>query len=274
MDADLPTVSQSVREHRLWARKSLGQHFLFDRNITDRIVRCAGSLTGCDILEIGPGPGALTRSLLAAEPRRVIAIERDPRCVKILEPLAASAKESLTILTQDALTVSLPQISSPPRRIICNPPYHIAIPLLLSWLREIASYQSATLMLQKEIAAKLLASPSTPEYGRLSVMTQWFCRVQLNFAVSAQAFVPPPKVNSAIVTLTPRSTAPSVPWSTLERLLSQAFRHRRKMLRRAFPVALLDQADIAATSRPEEIEPQRFLRLAQAYHRFITQSSL
>ena len=267
----LPSVSQSVRDYGLWARKSLGQHFLFDLNLTDRIVRAAGSLEGYDVLEIGPGPGALTRSLLAADARRVIAIECDPKCIRALEPLASIAKERLTLLTQDALTVNLPQISCPPRRIVSNPPYQIAIPLLMSWLREIACYHSLTLMLQKEIAEKLIASPSTPEYGRLSVMTQWLCRARLHFQVPARAFIPPPKVSSAIITLTPHPTLPSLPWKVMERLVALAFQHRRKMLRHSLPKALLRQANIPETCRAQEIDPDGFLRLAQAYHRLIAQ---
>ena len=271
--SELPSVSRSVRDSGLWARKKLGQHFLFDLNLTDRIVRSAGSVEGYDVLEIGPGPGALTRSLLAAGARRVIAIEYDPACVKVLQSLARVAKERLTILNQDALTVVLPEVSTPPRRIICNPPYHISIPLLLSWLREIAAYESLTLMLQKEVAAKLVASPSTPDYGRLSVMTQWFCRVRREFQVPPQAFVPRPRVSSTIVTLTPRPTLPSLPWKTMEDLAARAFRHRRKILRHALPTAVLRQAGIAETSRAQDVDSAGFLRLADAYHR-IAESDL
>ncbi len=271
---DLPPLREVIRRHGIAARKTLGQNFLLDLNLTRRIARAAGPLDQADVIEIGPGPGGLTRALLIEGARRVVAIERDPRCIAALEELRAAWPDRLTIVAGDALELDPATLAAPPRRIVANLPYNIATALLLRWLHDIAAYESLTLMFQKEVAERLAAVPRTPAYGRLSVLTQLLCRVEVAFDVAPSAFVPPPKVISSVVNLTPLPT-PRAPCriADLERVTAAAFGQRRKMLRQSLKslggdaAALLDAAQIAPTARAEELSVEEFCALAEAMRR-------
>ena len=271
----LPPLREVIARHGLAARHSLGQHFLLDRNLTDRIAREAGPLAGATVIEIGPGPGGLTRSLLATDARRVIAVERDERCVAALRELEGAAAGRLTLIAGDALAIDAAALSreagNGPCVIVANLPYNIATALLIRWLHQIQAFASLTLMFQKEVAERLTAEPGTKAYGRLSVLTQWLTAPRRLFTVPARAFVPPPKVESAVVRLEPRP-APLAPASiaTLERVTAAAFGQRRKMLRASLKTlggdtaALIAAAGVAPTARAEELTVAEFCALARA----------
>ena len=263
--AGLPALRDVIARHRLAADRRLGQHFLLDLNLTRRIVRAAGNVAEGTVIEIGPGPGGLTRCLLEAG-ARVIAIEKDRRCVEALAPLTAAAGGALTVIEGDALALDVRTLAPPPRRIVANLPYNVATPLLIGWLRTAADFAGLTLMFQKEVADRLAARPGTAAYGRLSVIAQWRCEVSTVFAVDARAFTPPPKVASAVVTLTPRpAPLAEAEWGALERVTAAAFGQRRKMLRGSLRVLGLDPAavGIAPTRRAEELDVEEFCRLAR-----------
>ena len=268
----LPPLREVIARHGLAARKSLGQNFLLDLNLTARIARAAGPLADCTVLEVGPGPGGLTRALLAAGARQVVAIERDDRCVAALADLAAAYPGRLTIVAADALTVDEDRLIAGPAKVVANLPYNIATALLLKWLRNPRRFESYTLMFQKEVAERLAAAPGRKAYGRLSVLTQWLCEVRLLFDVNPRAFTPPPKVTSTVVGLTPRPT-PLAPadMAALEAVTAAAFGQRRKMLRAALrgftadPERLLAAAGIAPTRRAEELTVAEFCALARAF---------
>lgn len=286
----LPPLREVIAGHGLNARRALGQNFLLDMNLTRRIARAAGELTGATVFEIGPGPGGLTRALLETGAARVVAIERDRRCVEALGDLVAAYPERLTLIEGDALKTEFEELArqldaeravSDAERVVsdagrvwvvANLPYNVATPLLLNWLRGIGLYEGLVLMFQKEVAARLAAAPGTSAYGRLSIITQWLCEVSCLFDVSPKAFVPPPKVTSTVVQLRPRET-PLAPASfeTLEAITAAAFGQRRKMLRSALkslnvpPEELLERADITPTARAEEIDVAGFCALARAY---------
>ena len=220
---------------------------------------------------IGPGPGGLTRALLAEGAGRVVAIERDPRCIAALQDLATAYPGRLDIIEGDALALDPAALGEAPRRIVANLPYNIATALLLRWLDRIAEYESLTLMFQREVAERLTAAPRSPAYGRLSVLVQWLCEARILFDIPPQAFTPPPKVTSSVVRLTPRA-APLAPAekATLERVTAAAFGQRRKMLRSSLkslgvPVeALLAETGISGTARAEELSVAQFCALARA----------
>lgn len=272
----LPPLREVIARHGLNARRALGQNFLLDMNLTRRIARAAGDLTGATVFEVGPGPGGLTRALLETGAARVVAIERDRRCVEALEELIAAYPERLTLIEGDALKTNFAELARQFNAervwVVANLPYNIATPLLLNWLRGIGQYGGLVLMFQKEVAARLAAEPGTSAYGRLSIITQWLCEVSCLFDVSPKAFVPPPKVTSTVVHLRPRE-APLAPaaFTTLEAMTAAAFGQRRKMLRSALksldvePEALLRLAGITPTSRAEEIDVVGFCALARAY---------
>ena len=276
-------LREVIARHGLAARHSLGQHFLLDLNLTRRIVRAAGEfggdLTGATVIEIGPGPGGLTRALLESDAREVIAIERDARCVAALEPLVAAYPDRLRVISADARKIDAAALGSAPRRIVANLPYNLATVLLLGWLKQANAFAGFTLMFQKEVAARLVAKPGTREYGRLSVMAQWLCESRALFDLPARAFVPPPKVVSTVVELTPRP-APLAPAEAdrLERVTAAAFGQRRKMLRSALrgltpdPAALLGEAGVAGTARAETLDVAQFCALARAFARASKQS--
>ncbi|HYM71713.1 MAG TPA: 16S rRNA (adenine(1518)-N(6)/adenine(1519)-N(6))-dimethyltransferase RsmA [Stellaceae bacterium] len=245
---------------------------MFDLNLTARIARAAGPLAAGTTIEIGPGPGGLTRALLAEGAGRVVAIERDPRCLAALEELAGHYRDRLTIIAGDALAVDPVTLAEGPRRIVANLPYNIATALLLRWLDRIGEYESLTLMFQREVAERFVAAPRSPAYGRLSVVVQWLCEARILFDIPPQAFTPPPKVTSSVVRLTPRPT-PLAPAdkAALERVTAAAFGQRRKMLRSSLrslgvPVEpLLAEAGIAATARAEELSVAAFCALARVF---------
>jgi len=263
-----------IRRHGLGAWKSLGQNFLLDLNLTRRIARAAGPLDGVHVVEIGPGPGGLTRGLLLEGAGHVTAIERDARCLPALAELEAAFPGRLTVVAGDALAINPAQFSAPPRKIVANLPYNIATALLLRWLPGIADYAGLTLMFQKEVAHRLAASPGSKDYGRLAVMTQWNATVELLFDVSPKAFVPPPKVTSTLVRLLPRAE-PLAPCARpdLEHVVAAAFGQRRKMLRQSLKTlggdtaALIGEAGIEPTARAETLSVEQFCGLARAWAR-------
>lgn len=268
---DLPPLRDVIRRHGLSARKSLGQHFLLDLNLTRKIARAAGDIGSGTVIEIGPGPGGLTRALLMEGARRVIAVETDVRCLGALAELAAIFPGRLEVLAGDALSIDAAALGAPPRRIVANLPYNIGTALLLAWLRSPLAFAGITVMLQKEVADRLLARPGTKDYGRLSVLVQWLTSVKPVFEVPATAFTPPPRVTSTVVHLTPRA-APLHPAdrARLEAITAAAFGQRRKMLRQSLkrlvgePGSLLEAAGIPGTSRAEEIDIAGFCALARA----------
>jgi len=267
----LPALREIIARYGIAARKSLGQNFILDLNLTRRIARAAGRLDDATVIEVGPGPGGLTRALLAEGARRVIAIERDPRCLAALGELASHYPGRLELVAGDALALDPATLCEPPRKIVANLPYNIATALLLRWLDRIAGYESLVLMFQREVAERLVAAPRSPAYGRLSVLVQWLTEPKILFDLPPRAFVPAPKVTSSVVALTPRAR-PLAPAAkpVLERVTAAAFGQRRKMLRSSLkslglPVELLlARTGIAPTARAEELSVIEFCALAQA----------
>jgi 16S rRNA (adenine1518-N6/adenine1519-N6)-dimethyltransferase len=270
-DPQLPPLREVIARHGLSARRALGQHFLLDLNLTARIARAAGDLDRGTVIEIGPGPGGLTRALLAAGARRLIVIERDERFLAALEELAAVYSGRLELLPGDALEIDAAALGEPPRKIVANLPYNISTALLLLWLEKIQAFESLTLMFQKEVADRLTARPRSKDYGRLSVLTQWLTEIRRLFDVPPRAFTPPPKVTSTVVQLIPRPE-PLCPADKgcLERITATAFGQRRKMLRQSLRplgrdvAALLAAAGIPETARAEELSVEQFCALARA----------
>ena len=264
----LPPLREVIARHKLSARRSLGQHFLLDLNLCARIARAAGDLGRATVIEVGPGPGGLTRALLEAGAARVVAVERDGRCVAALEELAAAYGPRLEVVEGDALETDLAALAPAPRRIVANLPYNVATPLLIGWLKQITDFAGLTLMFQKEVADRLTARPGTKDFGRLSVMAQWLCAVRREFNVANTAFTPPPKVASTVVSLTPRPT-PLAPadWTALETVTASAFGQRRKMLRKSLQRLDLDleSLGIDPTARAEDLAVEQFCALARAY---------
>ncbi len=265
----LPPLGEVIRAHGLAAKRGLGQHFLLDLNLTRRIARTAGPLEGVAVVEIGPGPGGLTRALLETAAARVVAVERDPRCIDALAPLVAHAAGRLELVEADARGLDLSTLAPAPRAVVANLPYNVATPLLIGWLRDSTAFQSLTLMFQREVADRLAAAAGSAGYGRLSVITQWRCRVDVLFGVPARAFTPPPKVASAVVRLVPHPTPEPAPWSAVERVTAAAFGQRRKMLRTSLkPLGavadLVAAAGVSATARAEEVPVAGFLAMARA----------
>lgn len=268
----LPPLRDVIARHWLSANRALGQNFLFDLNLTGRIARSAGPLDAGSIIEIGPGPGGLTRALLDHGAREVIVIERDRRFQPILAEIAAAYPGRLHIIDGDALKVDAAKLGQAPRRIVANLPYNVATPLLLAWLDSGTAFTSLTLMFQKEVADRLIAKPRTKDYGRLSIATQWRAEVKRLFDVPPRAFTPPPKVTSTVVQLIPRAE-PLYPADAemLEKVAAAAFGQRRKMLRQSLrqvsPQAeeVLVATGIAPTARGEELSIEEFCKLARAF---------
>jgi 16S rRNA (adenine1518-N6/adenine1519-N6)-dimethyltransferase len=272
---DLPPLREVIRRHGLRAKKSLGQNFLLDLNLTARIARAAGPLEGVSIVEIGPGPGGLTRALLAEGARRVVAVERDERAIAALAEIAARYPGRLDVIAGDALEYDLAShLDGGTTRIVANLPYNIATALLVSWLTPESWppwYDRLVLMFQREVAERIVASPGSKSYGRLSVLAGWRSEARLLFDVAASAFVPAPKVTSALVRLIPRTEPLPCDARALQRVTEAAFGQRRKMLRQSLrslgvdPFALLGEAGIEPTARAEEIPVAGFAALARAY---------
>jgi 16S rRNA (adenine1518-N6/adenine1519-N6)-dimethyltransferase len=273
-EPELPPLREVIRRFELGARRSLGQNFLLDLNLARRIARAGAPLDAASVIEIGPGPGGLTRALLLEGARHVTAIERDHRCIAALGEVAAAFPDRLCVIEADALDTNLASLVPAPRKIVANLPYNIATPLLLRWLDDVSAYQSLTLMFQKEVAQRLAAAPRTKAYGRLSVLTQWLCDVELVFDVSPQAFVPAPKVTSTVVRLVPRARPlADCRQKDLERVTAAAFGQRRKMLRQSLKSLgdnaseMLAAAGVAPTARAEELSVEEFCALARAISR-------
>ncbi|MFN3672009.1 MAG: 16S rRNA (adenine(1518)-N(6)/adenine(1519)-N(6))-dimethyltransferase RsmA [Bosea sp. (in: a-proteobacteria)] len=271
----LPPLRDVVERHGLMAQKALGQNFLFDLNLTGRIARAAGPLDGETVVEIGPGPGGLTRALLANGAGRVIAIERDKRCLPALAEIAAHYPGRLEVVDGDAMATDLrPLIGSDKTRIVANLPYNIGTPLLVGWLSADPWppwWSSLTLMFQREVAERIVATPQQrADYGRLAVLVGWRCEAKILFDVPRTAFVPQPKITSSVVHIVPRAEPEPCDLRLLERITLAAFGQRRKMLRQSLkavlpePLPLIEAAGLSETARAEEIPVSGFVRLAQA----------
>ena len=271
---DLPPLREVIRTHELRAKKAFGQNFLLDLNLTARIARAAGDLHDADILEIGPGPGGLTRGLLAEGARHVLAVEKDPRCLPALAEIARSYPGRLQVIAGDALEVDPLAHLTPPVKVVSNLPYNVGTELLIRWMtpRDWPPFwDSLTLMFQREVAERITARPGSKAYGRLALMVQWRAEARIVLHLPPEAFTPPPKVSSAVVHIT-RLEAPCFPADpkVLERLVAAGFNQRRKMLRAALRgqhpqiEALLESAGIPPTARAEEIELERWCQLARA----------
>lgn len=269
----LPPLREVIRSHDLAAKRQLGQNFLLDLNLTAKIARMAGDLPSCDVLEIGPGPGGLTRGLLAEGARHVLAIEKDPRCLPALHQIAAAYPGRLTVMEGDALKIDAAALLTAPVRIVANLPYNVGTELLVRWLTPDhwpPFWQSLTLMFQREVAERIVATPRSAHYGRLALLAQWRCDAQIVMSLPPEAFVPAPKIHSAVVHLT-RLATPRYPadGAVLSRLTAMAFNQRRKMLRSSLKgmgpgiEEHLLAAGIAPTARAEEIGLEQFCALAR-----------
>jgi 16S rRNA (adenine1518-N6/adenine1519-N6)-dimethyltransferase len=269
----LPPLREVIATHGLSARKALGQNFLLDLNLTAKIARAAGDLTGCDVLEVGPGPGGLTRGLLAEGARRVVAIEKDARCLPALAEISGAYPGRLEVLNEDALRVDWAAHLTPPIKVVANLPYNVGTELLVRWLTPKVwppQWQSLTLMFQREVAERIVAQPGGKAYGRLAVLAQWRCSVKIALTLPPEAFTPPPKVRSAVVHLDalrePRFAADQ---KVLERVVAAGFNQRRKMLRAALKGVAPDIEDrilaagLKPTDRAEQVPIEGFCALAR-----------
>ncbi|MCV2880793.1 16S rRNA (adenine(1518)-N(6)/adenine(1519)-N(6))-dimethyltransferase RsmA [Actibacterium sp. XHP0104] len=270
----LPPLREVIATHGLSAKKSLGQNFLLDLNLTAKIARQAGDLSQCDVLEIGPGPGGLTRGLLAEGARRVLAVEKDARCLPALAEVAAAYPGRLEVINADALTLNPLEHLTPPIRIVANLPYNVGTELLVRWLTPPQwppVWQSLTLMFQKEVAERITAQPGGKAYGRLAILAQWRSDAKIVMSLPPEAFTPPPKIHSSVVHLVarPEPLFPADP-AVLSRVVAAAFNQRRKMLRASLKGVAPDIEDrlrtagIAPTERAEQLSIEEFCALARA----------
>ncbi|MEP9366289.1 16S rRNA (adenine(1518)-N(6)/adenine(1519)-N(6))-dimethyltransferase RsmA [Xanthobacter sp. VNH20] len=274
---ELPPLRDVIRRHGLSAQKSLGQNFLLDLNLTARIARGSGPLEGANVLEVGPGPGGLTRALLALGAARVVAVERDHRCIEALAEVAEAYPGRLQVIEGDALKVeAAPLFGGAPARVVANLPYNIATVLLVGWLSSEPWppwFSSLTLMFQREVAERIVAEPGSKAYGRLAVLAGWRTEARILFDVAPSAFVPPPKVTSSVVHLMPRAHPLPCRLAVLEKVTEAAFGQRRKMLRQSLKSlgvdaqALLAAAEVEETQRAEEIDVAGFVRLANCWEK-------
>ncbi|MCG7623396.1 16S rRNA (adenine(1518)-N(6)/adenine(1519)-N(6))-dimethyltransferase RsmA [Epibacterium sp. Ofav1-8] len=271
---NLPPLREVIATHQLSARKSLGQNFLLDLNLTAKIARQAGDLSGCDVLEIGPGPGGLTRGLLSEGARKVLAIEKDQRCLPALAEIAAAYPDRLEVINGDALEIDPLAHLTPPIRVAANLPYNVGTELLVRWLTPKdwpPFWQSLTLMFQREVAERIVAQPGSKAYGRLAILAQWRAEAKIALSLPPGAFTPPPKVSSAVVHLTalpePRFPADA---AILSRVVAAAFNQRRKMLRASLKGVSpqiedhLNAAGIPPTERAEQVSLEAFCALARS----------
>jgi 16S rRNA (adenine1518-N6/adenine1519-N6)-dimethyltransferase len=269
----LPPLREVIAAHGLSAKKALGQNFLLDLNLTAKIARAAGDLTGADVLEVGPGPGGLTRGLLAAGARRVLAVEKDARCLPALAEIAAACPGRLEVVQGDALALDAAAMLVPPIKVVANLPYNIGTELLIRWMTPAVwppFWQSLTLMFQKEVAERIVAKPGSKAYGRLALMVQWRAEARIVLTLPPEAFTPPPKVSSAVVHIValpkPRYPADA---GVLARVTAAGFNQRRKMLRASLRGLAPDIEDklraagIEPTARAEEIPLEGFCALAR-----------
>ena len=269
----LPPLREVIATHELVAKRQLGQNFLLDLNLTAKIARCAGDLAGADVLEVGPGPGGLTRGLLAEGARRVLAVEKDARCLPALAEIAAVYPGRLQVINADALGLDVLSHLVPPVKVVANLPYNVGTELLIRWLTPAdwpPFWQSLTLMFQKEVAERIVAKPGSDHYGRLALLAQWRCDARIVMTLPPEAFTPAPKVHSAVVQLTALPT-PRFPADrrVLERVVAAGFNQRRKMLRASLKgvhpriEALLEEAGIPPTERAERVGLEQFCHLAR-----------
>ena len=277
---DLPPLSEVIEKHGLNAKKALGQNFLLDLNVTMKIARSAGDLNGVTVLEIGPGPGGLTRALLASGAERVVAIERDERCLPALEEINKASGGRLHVVSGDALQIDHQEalrsagvdIETTPIKIAANLPYNVATPLYTNWVTSDKwppFWRNMTLMFQKEVAQRITASASQKAWGRLGVLSSWRCHTDIAFDLAPQVFFPPPKVTSSVVQVEPKPAPLDVSVKNIEMVTQAAFGQRRKMLRQSLKriggEKLLEKAEIVGTKRAEELEMEDFVRLAQNF---------
>ena len=277
VDDGLPPLREVIERHGLAAKKSLGQNFLFDLNLTRRIARTAGTLEGFSIVEVGPGPGGLTRALLMEGATKVIAVERDERTLPALAEIQAAYPGRLEVISADALEVDWASVIKGPAKIVANLPYNVATALLVGWLtpKEWPPwFSSLTLMFQKEVAMRIAAKAGDDAYGRLSILSQWRCEATRMFDVNKSAFTPPPKITSSIVHLVPRASCePPCKMEFLERVTAAGFGQRRKMLRSSLksvfanPETVLEPLGIDPTTRAEQVSVADFARLAMVLER-------
>lgn len=270
----LPTTNEIIKLYNLNPNKKLGQNFILDPNFNTRIAKAAGELSNQAVLEIGPGPGGLTRALLEAGAIKVVAIEYDIRCVEALKLLQNEYNDRLEIYNFDALQINEAEFVPKNSKIVANLPYNIATELLFKWLELTSFFSSMTLMFQKEVAMRIQASPGSKLYGRLSVMSQFYCDVDYQFDVQPNLFFPPPKVTSAIINLTPKKILPSVDPKLLSHICKTVFSQRRKVLSNSLkqltnkPLDLLNICNINANKRPEELTLEEFCILTTVYKNF------
>jgi len=274
---DLPPLREVIKSHGLSAKKSLGQNFLLDLNLTAKIARQAGDLTTSDVLEIGPGPGGLTRALLHEGARKVLAVEKDARCLPALADIAAHYPGRLVVINEDALAIDVASRLTPPIRVVANLPYNVGTELLVRWLtpeKWPPFWDSLTLMFQREVAERIVAAPGSKAYGRLSILTQWRAEAKIVMDLRPEAFTPPPKVSSAVVHIKRRDQMLfEADEKRLTRIVALAFQQRRKMLRASLKSLspeiedVLQSAGIAPTERAENVSIEAFCALTRALTR-------
>ena len=271
----LPSLRDTVEQYGLMAKKSLGQNFLLDMNITDKIIRCSleaqskADFKNENVYEIGPGPGGLTRAILKANPQKLTVIEMDSRCIEIMHDIKKIVGEQLQIVEGDALQYDFSADRSAVKNIVSNLPYNISVPLLLNWLKNMQNFASLTLMFQKEVAERITAEPNNKTYGRISVMAQLTCKIKTLFNLNPNCFVPAPKIWSTVLLFEPLATIPPADiLQKVEKLTEAAFNQRRKMLRQSLKSVanlqqICEQANIDPTARAENLSPQQYLKLAE-----------
>jgi 16S rRNA (adenine1518-N6/adenine1519-N6)-dimethyltransferase len=267
----LPSTRQLIKQYAVKPNRRLGQNFLLDEDIPEKVLSVCGNLAAQNVLEIGPGVGSLTRELIASQAEKVIAVELDSGFMPILQQLREFSAGKLDIIIGDALKLKLSSLGISPIRIIANLPYNIGTQLILNWLSELSLISKITVMLQSEVAKRLAATPGSKNYGSLSVLVQWLCEIEENFDVPPEYFMPPPKVTSTVVTLTPRPQPLfDCRRENLEKVLRYAFNQRRKMLKSSLkPLSLdiqslLEQLAIDPNLRPEQLSIERFCQIARA----------
>jgi len=269
---NIPSPKEIVDKYDLRAKKSLGQNFLLDLNITTKIVNNAGFIKGKNVIEIGPGPGGLTQALLRSDAQHIYAVEKDDRFIEAFSPIIAAYPSSFTVIHDDAMKIDIKNICGAPRAIIANLPYNIATPLLVGWLENIELIDSMTLMFQKEVAERICAKPRSKAYGRVSIIAQWLCDVEIKFDLPPEAFTPSPKVTSSIVHFMPKERNENIKFATMEKITAAAFGQRRKTLRKSLSSLtgdrtdeLLYKANIDSKMRAEELSIDKFIDLAKNY---------
>lgn len=272
---ELPSLRETVDSHGLMAKKALGQNFLLDQNVTDKIIRSSlaargiPDFSGEDVFEIGPGPGGLTRAVLKTNPHSLTVIEMDERCIEIMQELQTVCGATLQIVNGDALEFDFGLKTERPKSIVSNLPYHISVPLLLGFLRQMRNFNSLTLMFQKEVAERISAEPNNKNYGRLSVISQLVCKVKPLFNLNPSCFVPAPKIWSSVLLFLPQENIPTAEeFKKLEKITEVAFGQRRKMIRQSLKILpnlekACEIAGVSLTDRAENITPKQYLILAQ-----------